>query len=130
MEQLPSNKCFSSRMLLNPCADEEYDNDAGLELAESRAKRGDAAKQAQREKQRQIRDYKRLSSALVGRLLACFPAPFFLSPLLSFGGAPLAPGALPGASSSSFWALARRLLLLSERALDGQLLVLQLLFLA
>lgn len=49
----------------HPPKDAEYDHDAGLELAEARSKRGDAAQQAQREKQRQIRDYKRLSSALV-----------------------------------------------------------------
>ncbi|GAB4814505.1 hypothetical protein N2152v2_001551 [Parachlorella kessleri] len=45
-------------------ADAEYDHDAGLDMAEARAKRGDPTKQAAREKQRQIRDYKRLSSAL------------------------------------------------------------------
>lgn len=50
---------------LSPSADAEYDHDAGLEHLDRPRSRGAREKEESREKQRQIRDYQRHSSALV-----------------------------------------------------------------
>jgi hypothetical protein len=74
---LPCAACLPA---CSACADAEYDHDAGLEMLDSR-KVGKAREgQQQREKQRQVREYNKLNSALVSEWLS-----EWLTDLLSAG---------------------------------------------
>lgn len=54
-------------------ADAEYDHDAGLEMLDKRSgRKATKEREAQREKQRQIREYSKLNSALA-RMIASLP---------------------------------------------------------
>lgn len=60
--------CFLPHTPSGPCTDAEYDHDAGLEHLERRGvvgRKGGREKEAAREKQRQIREYQKHTSALV-----------------------------------------------------------------
>lgn len=69
-----ANSCWAPTRVVNqtqyqphPTTDAEYDHDAGLEhLDRKDGRRGAREKEATKEKQRQIREYQRHSSALVG----------------------------------------------------------------